>query len=483
MKTNFFISALLLSVFSLPVLAQNESDALRFSQTYSGGTARSMGLSGAFGALGGDASSLGINPGGIGVYRASEFTITTGVNYDAVNSGYLGNSYEDYKYKLNLSNLAYVYTYNTKKNTGWVSASFGIGYNRLADFNRNISIIGRNATGSLLDEFVNNFNNGLPNDDHFYYEDLAWATDVILKDNNTGQFGSDYTYEGYGQTIEKNIVTKGGIGEFDFSFGANYGHMVYLGATIGVQRVAYEEVNDHSEFDDKKTLEYLKSFSFREHFNAYGTGINFKIGTIIKPIDFLRIGLAVHTPTFYSINSEFYTSMNSSFDQGTPAEMDTTTTLAVSDFTLNTPFKAIGSLAFVFDKYGLFSLDYEFVDYTKARFRSDESNFNNQNTNIRTFYRTTANIRAGLEGRLGPFSARVGYGYYGSPYKDNPDYLNYDYSYHSYSAGLGVRGKSVFFDLAYVLNKSNEEHRLFLNDIATLDIQQSKIMATLGFRF
>ncbi|NJK97097.1 MAG: hypothetical protein HC905_21200 [Bacteroidales bacterium] len=84
------------------------------------------------GALGGDATSLSINPGGIGVYRSSEFTITTGVNYDIVNSTYL-SKYEDFKYKMNISNLAYIYTYNTNKTTGWVSASFGIAYNRLAD--------------------------------------------------------------------------------------------------------------------------------------------------------------------------------------------------------------------------------------------------------------------------------------------------------------------------------------------------------------
>ena len=129
MRTHF-LAILFLSAFSLPVLAQNESDALRFSQTYSGGTARSLSLSGAFGALGGDPSSLSINPAGIGVYRASEFTLTTGVNYDRVTSTYL-NKYEDYKYKLNISNLAYVYTYNTNNRNGWISASFGVAYNRL----------------------------------------------------------------------------------------------------------------------------------------------------------------------------------------------------------------------------------------------------------------------------------------------------------------------------------------------------------------
>jgi len=478
MRTNFIV-IILLVVFSLPVLAQNEADALRFSQTYSGGTARSLSLSGAFGALGGDATSLSINPAGIGVYRASEFTITAGVNNDLVNSTYL-NKYEDYKYKVNISNLAYIYTYNTNKNTGWVSASFGVGYNRLADFNRNISIRGSNAKSSLLDEFVNNSNN---NNGDVYYEDVAWNADLLILDENSGLYSSDFTGTNYGQTIRKNIVTKGGIGEYDFSFGANFGHIVYIGATVGVQRLDYEELKDHSEFDDAKVSDYLSSFSFKEHFNAYGTGLNFKFGVIVKPVDFLRLGAAIHSRTFYRLNSEFYTSANSSFDQGTPAQMNERSDMITSDYNLNTPFKAIGSIAFVFDKFGLFSLDYEYIDYSKARFRSDDYDFGEVNSGMGDFLKSTSNIKAGFEGRIGPFAGRVGYGYYGSPYKKDPDILNSDYKYQSYSAGVGVRGKSVFFDVAYVMNKSNEEHKLFLNQIANLDMNQSKIMATLGFRF
>lgn len=479
MRTNFII-ILILSVFSTSLFAQNEADALRFSQSYSGGTARSLGLSGAFGALGGDPSSLSINPAGIGVYRSSEFTITAGVNNDLVTSKYRGYKYEDFKNKFNLSNLAYVYTYNTNKTAGWVSASFGVAYNRLADFNRNFSIRNDNATGSLMDEFVLNSNN---NQGSEFYEDLAWNTDVLLYDEVNKVYSSDFTGTNYGQTIKKNVSTKGGIGEYDFSFGANFSHLLYVGATLGVQRIDYEEIKEHSEFDDNGTYEYLKSFSFNEHFNAYGTGVNFKIGAILKPVDFLRLGLAVHTRTYYNMNSEFYTSMESSFDKGTPAQMSDRTDLVTSDYKFQTPMKAIGSIAFVFDKFGLFSLDYEMVDYTKGRFRSDEDDFGDINVKMSDVYKKTSNIKAGLEGRLGPFAARVGYGWYGSPYVKDANRLNSDYKYQSYSAGIGIRGKKAFFDVAYVTNKSNEEHKLFLSENAQLDINQSKIMATLGFRF
>ena len=56
--------------------AQNDLDAFRFSQTNWEGTARFMGAGGAFGAIGGDFSSLSTNPAGIGVFKKTEFSLT-----------------------------------------------------------------------------------------------------------------------------------------------------------------------------------------------------------------------------------------------------------------------------------------------------------------------------------------------------------------------------------------------------------------------
>lgn len=60
--------------FSIWSIAQNEEDVLRYSQIEFSGTARYVGLGGAYGAIGADFSSLSSNPAGIGVYKRSEFT-------------------------------------------------------------------------------------------------------------------------------------------------------------------------------------------------------------------------------------------------------------------------------------------------------------------------------------------------------------------------------------------------------------------------
>lgn len=505
----YFITIILLVAFVSPALSQNETEALKFSENESGGTARSLGLSGAMGALGGDATALGINPAGIGVYRASEFTFTMGVNNNNTTSDYLNTKYDDQKTKFNISNLAYIYTYNTKKNTGFVSASFGIAYNRLRDFNSNATLIGKNAQSSILDEFVyyaNQIDQNLSFDQQesilknsttkdgplYYYEGLAFkANELIFLNRDANAFYSDYMDFGYDLYQKKRIITKGGIGEYDFSFGTNFGNILYLGATVGVQNLNYERIDEHSEEANQNNAE-LNWFSFNEHFNAYGNGWNFKAGAIVRPIDFLRMGVAYHSPTYFNLQSEFYTSLDVDYD--TRTDWFESRNLSTSDYTLKTPSKVVGSLAVIFDKYGLISMDVERIDYTKAHLRSDDYDFVDENSAIKDVYNSALNFRIGAEGKIGPFAIRGGYAKHGKPYVS--EQMNSDYSIESYSGGIGIRGKSVFFDVAYVMTNSSEHHKLYsyerVNNENTpvlydqwgkVSTSNSRIMATLGFRF
>ena len=62
-----FVSALL--------HGQSEVEALRYSYQLPLGSARSMSMGGAFGALGGDLSTLSQNPAGIGIFRRNEYSV------------------------------------------------------------------------------------------------------------------------------------------------------------------------------------------------------------------------------------------------------------------------------------------------------------------------------------------------------------------------------------------------------------------------
>jgi hypothetical protein len=155
----YIITGLLFSLSS--IFAQNEIDALRYSQYFPSGTARSIGMGGAIGAVGGDFTGLSINPAGIGLYRQSELSFSPNLSWTNSSSDFLGNSFEDVKYNFNFGNLGMVFN-NNMGESGWVSTSFGIGYNRLNSFNKTVYMSGVNNNSSLLDNFVDYANGNLP---------------------------------------------------------------------------------------------------------------------------------------------------------------------------------------------------------------------------------------------------------------------------------------------------------------------------------
>ena len=150
-KLAYIISLLLITSGAI---AQNLTDALRYSNYKISGTARSAAMGNAFGALGGDFSSLSINPAGIAVYRSGEFTLTPTVGKITVDGTYLGNTATESKYNLSLENIGYVSTIPTGANSesGVVSFSFGLGFNRLGSFSMNAIAEGGNSNTTNLND-------------------------------------------------------------------------------------------------------------------------------------------------------------------------------------------------------------------------------------------------------------------------------------------------------------------------------------------
>ena len=335
--------------------------------------------------------------------------------------------------------------------------------------------------------------NSIDNFDYFN-EGLAWETWLIDPDSsgNTADYMSSLIGRGEYQT--KYTTQKGYIGEYDFSMGANYANQFYIGGTIGIQSLRYEEDVIYTEEDRDSLIDDFNYMGFKQHLETRGTGINFKLGVIYRPVDWVRIGGAIHTPTFFGLHDTYSSSMRSSINSvlnDTSANYkgnwyEPNPPVGEYDYTLTTPFKAIGSLAFVIKQCAIISVDYEFVDYSIARLRADDYSFITENNSISNSYTYTGNIRAGLEYRYGPFSFRGGYALYQSPY--NTSQVDNDGSLTIYSAGFGVRDKDFFFDLAYTYSVMNEDYYLYSPNVVTVDpasleSTSSRILATIGFRF
>lgn len=79
--------ALSLSLSAGTMMAQSAVDAYSISRGGDlRGTARFMSMGGAFTALGGDISTLNQNPGGIGLYRSSDLSLTLDLEPQSITS-------------------------------------------------------------------------------------------------------------------------------------------------------------------------------------------------------------------------------------------------------------------------------------------------------------------------------------------------------------------------------------------------------------
>ena len=493
MKKIFLILTISLIINTL-LYSQYVDNALKFSSNEYGGTARFVGMGGAFGALGGDFSSIAINPAGLGVYRGSELVFSPGMSYNSNSSTYINNTIDESGYAVNLNNLGFVASYDLENSdTRWVNFNIGVGFNRTADLNSNLQFQGINNS-SLMEVFIS-YANGTttnPYDLDGMYEFLIWDAYIMDFDTIANEFYSEITDEIFNDPANfeinqrKIIQTEGSISEFNFSFGGNYAHKLYIGASIGITRLRYEQYASHYESETSGLqIPFINAFDFKEHSTTDGTGFTFKVGAIYKPIEFLRLGASLHLPTFYDLDQEFYNSAVGYFDS-IPSEYSRSP-VQTYKYSLNTPLRAVGSVGFQIGKIGLIDVDYEFVDYSTMKL-DDEDNSQgviNDNAQIETIFQKTHNIRAGAEFRYGPLYFRAGGRYSTSPYTNNS--INPDYEKITLSGGLGYREKNFFIDFAFAQTTSTYNLSAYDWDwnieLAEIENKMNNFILTFGFKF
>ncbi len=468
---NIFNTIIILLFSQAIIFAQNQTDALRYSQIFYGGTARSIGMGNSMSAIGGDLSVLATNPAGIAVFKKSQFNLTPYFGMNNTNSSYLGNTFDNTDYHVKLNNMAFVGAFNGSD--GWDQINFGIAYNRTGDYNQEIIINGKNNSNSILDYYIYNANN---NNYSSFRENLAWETYLISFDstayNGAGEYYSAVTDAGfYGETQRRLITREGGSGEWDFSLGASHKNKLFIGGTIGVTSINYKYKNVYKEEEFEPVITNNismdpKYFEFNETLSAKGTGINFKAGALYRPVKFLSVGAAVHSTTFYSISEEYETSMYSQFyseDQNGDSDYFWNTDLNLYSYKLQTPFRANLSAAVILDSYKIgtfysfpmtFNVEYEYVNYTKMQLASKEASedFISSNKAVKDWYQATQNIRAGYEISFGLVMLRAGYAIYGNPLKGT----KFTDGRTIYSGGIGIHGENAYVDFAYSFASDSE---------------------------
>lgn len=497
-KTFLFIGLFLPTI----LLSQTPNDVLRFSQSVNLGSARYVSMGGAFGSLGADFSSISINPGGLGVYRSSEFSISPSLKSRSDETVFMNNRYTDSRARLMLDNIGLVTSYRPIKEeeTGLVMINFGIGYNKLNDFYSETTALGGNSEFSIMDFFASQANGNdwydlTPADDWDPYNNSGAPWAAIMAWNSfliDTVPGNPFSYQpplwlGDGVYQDQSISSEGGIGEYVFSLAANISNKFYFGATIGLQSVYFNQTIYYSETANESNLplangDLFESMNYNQSLTIEGSGINFKVGAIYRPFPDLRLGLAAHTPTFFNLDETYSANMQSDFNVGT---VRVSSPINLYDYKIESPYKLIASMAYTFGKVGLLSFDYEYIDYTTMRFGKggDGERFVSENNEIKTIFRNTNNIKVGGEFWLKQLAIRGGYAYYGSPYKTENEFKSS--SINVLSGGFGIRMNSVSLDWAYQHMIYNDNYLPFNFSTSAIErnVAQNKFIFTVGFKF
>ncbi len=504
MKRKIFLIAA--SILMLPawLAGQNMDDALRYSRLFYQGTARFNGMSGAFTALGGDVSAIGLNPAAAGVFRSTEVSITPAVFFRDLNTDWNGYGSDDSYSGLTLGQAGLVSSFRTGSGKGLTNLNLAYTFNRTNNYYRNAVIDGISNNSSMADFWAlqaTGYRTGELGGTAF----MAYDTYLIdTLPNYLDEYASIFSYYGetypeYGQKLKRVIDNSGYSNEHTIALGASLGDKVYLGAGFGITNVSYTGHYSHLESDDAQNTFDFVNFTYTDHFKATGSGWNFKLGAIVRPFESLRIGVGFTTPTIYTIDEVFYNSLSVKLDNDTPADPSDDANPVVNNedmtyrYRVTTPYHLNAGIAYQIGNFGLISADYEFIDYATARLSkgADGYNFETENEDLAAEVGATGNLRLGAEARLGPLYLRGGYSHHGSAFTEGT--LNEDASSNGYSAGLGYRQDNFYIDVAMVWLNSYESYMMYpddsravpeyTSDPVNLNIKDKYLSVTLGLKF
>lgn len=482
--------------------AQYASDALRFSQTNYGSTARFKAMGNAQIGVGGDMSSLGGNPAGLGLFTKSEFSLTPEFNQTGMNANYLGQNTNTDKSELNVNQIGAVFFMpvykqkgqDTKK--GLISAVFGLGYNRTNDYSGELNYGGSNNKNSIADYFAELGGSTTPtNLATGSLERMAYDNYLISYDSPANNYYPETFAETASPNMQrKNEVRSGSISEFNFSGAVNVSNQFYIGASIGLvdlkynSDAQYEESGKAREYDASNNLTGANinyKLLFNQSQTTKGSGVNGRLGVIFRAAEGLRLGATIQSPTWFIIDDTYTEGLD---NRGT---IRGTTASKTYDFTYNlrTPLKGSFGASYIIGGQAIISADVDFVDYASIRFSTDNSAdrglINDNNTDVRNNYKSAVNYRVGAEYKLNNISLRAGYGVNGSPYKSDNDGF---FDTKMYSGGLGYRVNNYYIDLAYQrVEVENSFSPYILNNatepLAAVKNTKNNVFLTIGLRF
>lgn len=499
------------------VSAQSVYDGVKIADKDLNGTARFVGMGGAMGALGGDITTMGTNPAGIGIYRSND--VMTSFSYSAygMESKYEGQKSTIDKNRWSFDNIGVVFATKIGNQTPLRYVNFGFNYKRSKSFYKNMSMSGmmgvvENPSNPGSPYYVSQTNSmalQATDAERYVWDNSRQHLDFdnvnrIFSDPDAGWLGA-LGYQGSLTERDRidnepdlyvpflpvepssvfNSREKGGIDQYDFNVSFNINDRVYLGLTIGAYDVDYDKYSGYDE-----SYKRGEGYSLESYNNISGSGFDVKMGLILRPFEYspFRIGFAVHTPTFYKLTYSTSAIVTNDYRDAKTDELkriivDTYDYVGdmKRDYRLVTPWKYNVSLGYTVGTSLALGAEYEYEDYSTMKFKYSSNDGGGdmefENAEVKNCLKGEHTFRIGAEYKVIPeFAFRLGYNYSSAVFRDeavkyipsnslitDTDFSN-KRSQSNYTLGIGYRGKMFYADLAYQLSTYKENFYPFYNE-------------------
>jgi hypothetical protein len=514
--------------------SQEITDAVRYSQENLNGTARFRGMSGAFGALGGDLSSININPAGSAIFNNNQVGITFSNFGTKNNSNYFGNNEnsKDNSFDLNQAGGVFVFK-NADPSSNWKKISVEINYENANKFNNSVFSAGTNPDNSVSNYFLhyaNSANGGAPvpqdlvntqngetisslysylggNLPNSQYPNLsgyaaqqamlgyqAFIINATSPADNNSTYTSNVPFtnipaekDKYYYIQKNSVISTGNNGKLSFNAATSYKDKLFIGINLNSHFSDFRQSSSYYEQNNFPITanSEVSRLQFDNELYTHGTGFSFQIGAIAKVTNAVRLGLAYQSPTWYNMSDEL-TQNVWAVAENTSGELpaafaNPNITNYYEPYKLQTPSKYTGSFAYIFGKSGLISIDYAMKDYSKTKFMpTNDPYFMDTNNTMSNILNSTGELRVGGELKIKEWSLRGGYRFEQSPYKNKTTIGDLT----GYSGGLGYNFGATKLDLAYSYAQRNSQQGFFsqgLTDPASINTKNNNITMTLLF--
>lgn len=496
---------------SMGSYAQSPDDALRSMWFNGGGTARNRATGGVMGSLGGDITANHVNPAGLGLFKTNEFVLSPGLFLNNAKFNYRGTDTANRNNAFSFGTSGWVWGNPGHRGSKWTSTAIAISVNQLASFNYNIQFKGLNNRSSFTEQYLEELTRDRADtlaalDRYVFGSSLAFRTFLI--DTLQGAGGSFIGYKSLvpistGVIQSYDVRSNGSAQEIAIGTAGNIDDKLYVGGSFTIPIIQQRRELIYSETDATNNPNNdFAFFEYRESFVSRGVGVGAKLGMIYKPKEYIRLGLAFHTPQYISYKDEVRASLTANTENYAGTRTESSNRLrnndpGIKEYGVLSPWKLIASASYVFREVidtrrqrAFISADIEYINYRAIRFHAiDQTNvllayYDQLNEATKDTYKGNFNFRLGGEVKFNTFMFRAGAAYIGSPYAD--DALKAKRVL--LSGGLGYRNKGIFIDLTYVHNINEDVQFPYrLNDKPnTFAVQRGSIgnlIATFGIKF